>query len=104
MTGKERGDVDNRQYLTHRWLNDCVRTRVYSTSCEKLIPQNRLTHCSHCRSLLKLEAFKNHLRKKIPEDKNLVFVNQRYCGAVLGVLYSKIQGLQELVENAVSFI
>ena len=98
--------VDDLQVHEQQWRNDHAKLRVFSTSCK------RSTHirnsndsepfpCTGCQALLNNNQFKISLRKPMPESKNYKFINRRHQEPLLGELYARTKGLQDLIESSV---
>lgn len=96
--------VADKQQHEWQWRNDHANLHVFSTSCQRLVAdsgQKRLTPCSDCYSVLKSKAFKNPIAKPSPDKKNFIYVNHRYRNTLLGAIYAREIGVQEIIESEV---
>jgi len=105
---EERQRVLDIQMHEWSWRNDHVNLRVYSTACERMVaepvpsnPKERTLSCLSCRSILKNKAFKNVLAKPIPNDKNYIFINERFRNTALAKIFSRVIGVREIFEAKV---
>ena len=64
--------------------------------------EKRRKPCSECDSVLQSKSFKNALRRPIPPDKTIIFVNHRFRNPLLGRIYARTIGVKEIVEEDVS--
>ncbi|KAJ7039794.1 hypothetical protein C8F04DRAFT_949367, partial [Mycena alexandri] len=96
--------VSDTQYHEHRWRNDHSNLRVFSTGCKKEVvspaPGSRTLPCSACSALLNLKNFKQAIRRPASDDKNYIYVNDKYRNQLLGHLYAKAIGLKEIIETS----
>ncbi|KAF8797488.1 hypothetical protein BYT27DRAFT_7237241 [Phlegmacium glaucopus] len=93
--------VDTQQH-EWQWRNDHANLRVFSTSCQRLVANSapkRLTPCSDCYNILRSKAFKNAIAKPTPDKKNYIYINHRYRNRLLGGIYAREIGVQEIVES-----
>ncbi|KAJ7874299.1 hypothetical protein B0H14DRAFT_2502092 [Mycena olivaceomarginata] len=91
--------------FTHeqKWRNDHSHLRIFSTSCTTSvrIPSTapRPLPCSACSSLLTRKSFKKALKKPAPEPKNYIYTNEQFKNQVLGQIYGRTIGLQDIIEQ-----
>ncbi|KAJ6587364.1 hypothetical protein B0H10DRAFT_2234035 [Mycena sp. CBHHK59/15] len=83
---KNKQIVSDVQFHEHRWRNDHSNLRVFSTR--------------ECSSLLGLKNFKQAIRRPAPDDKDYIYVNDKYRNQLLGHLYARSIGLKEIIETA----
>ncbi|KII84575.1 hypothetical protein PLICRDRAFT_167537 [Plicaturopsis crispa FD-325 SS-3] len=104
LSKEKKDEVLDVQTGEHVWRNDHQHTRVFSTQCKREVQREldgeRCMPCAQCLRLLKHGAFKVALRKPIPKDENLPFVNHRYRNKALGDLYARVRGLRDIIETA----
>lgn len=88
------------------WRNDHPNFRIYATGCEKKVdshdpkPPNP---CSPCTNVLRSQAFRTAINKKLPEDeKNFKYTNHRFRNPVVGEIYARSIGVKDLIEDEVS--
>ncbi|KAF9493217.1 hypothetical protein BDN71DRAFT_1432673 [Pleurotus eryngii] len=89
------------QQREFQWCNDHYRGRVFSTSCEGQVEDqapNCCLPCTSCRGLLKNQRFIDMLKKNVPKAEHMIFINKRFNSRILGKLYAKVKGLQEIIE------
>jgi hypothetical protein len=105
LGGKEKKAVDDIQCHEHQWRNDHAKLRVFSTRCKRSMMVRSDSadsgSCTECQALLQNNKFTIALRKPTPHKKNYKFVNRRFQDPVLGELYARTKGLQDLIESAV---
>ncbi|KAJ7258598.1 hypothetical protein C8J57DRAFT_1644546, partial [Mycena rebaudengoi] len=95
-----RQEVLDTQQHEQAWRNDHANWRVFSTKCKKTVPSHtsQSLPCSSCAALLSKKAFKVALKKPAPEPENYIYVNKQYRNQVLGELYARTIGLQDIIE------
>ena len=103
---KNRQKVVDTQMHEWKWRNDHANLRVFSTSCQKKVADRsaaakRSKPCSECHAVLQSKAFKNAIRRPIPSDKKIIFVNHRFRNKLLGRIYARTIGVREIVEDEV---
>ena len=88
-----------------KWRNDHANFRVYATGCEKKVDSREpkpLNPCSPCTNVLRSQAFKTVINKKLPKDnKNYKHTNHRFRNPVVGEIYARSIGVKELIEDEV---
>ncbi|KAI0629632.1 hypothetical protein C8Q77DRAFT_1065756 [Trametes polyzona] len=86
----------------HRWAwhNDHTRLAVYSTACNKTVKLGSV--CPPCEQVLYTKAFRNAMNVPMPDKENCRFINNQYRNAVLGKLFARVYGLDELLEDKTS--
>ncbi|KAJ7712478.1 hypothetical protein B0H14DRAFT_3018370 [Mycena olivaceomarginata] len=95
--------VSDTQVHEHRWRNDHSNLRIFSTRCKKEVGSSfasRPLPCSECSSLLGLKNFKQAIRRPAPDDKNYIYVNDKYRNQLLGEIYGRAIGLKEIIETS----
>ena len=99
-----KNEVLDHQRHGHTWINDHQKLRVFSTTCQKAVPDrapNRALPCESCQSVLSSKAFRAALRKPIPLPENQIYVNTKYRNQVLGEIYGRHIGLKDIIEAPV---
>ena len=87
-----------------KWKNDHVNQRVYATLCQQSVVDRspKPPHpCSECDIILHSKAFRNAIRKPIPNDKASKFINYRFRNPLLGSIYARTIGVREIIEHDV---
>lgn len=89
-----------------KWRNDHENLRVFSTSCQKDVPDRstnakRPKPCSNCITVLQSRPFKNAIRVPIPSDENYKFVNSRFRNKLLGNIFARTIGVKHIIEEDV---
>ncbi|KAJ7701597.1 hypothetical protein B0H16DRAFT_1348123, partial [Mycena metata] len=96
-----RKEVEDTQFHELKWKNDHGNLRVFSADCEKLVhtrnPQP--DPCPPCSTVLSSKAFKNTLNKRTKDSKNAIYTNKRYKDQVIGEIYARTIGLQDIIEE-----
>lgn len=100
---KNQQKVVNIQMHEWKWRNDHANLRVFSAStvADRSTAGKRPKPCSDCHTILQSKAFKNAIRRPIPSDKNIIFVNRRFRNPLLGQIYARTVGVREIVEDEV---
>ena len=103
---KSRKTVVDIQMHEWKWRNDHENLRVYSTSCQKTVPDRstnakRPKPCSSCITVLQSRPFKNAIRVPIPSDENYKFVNFRFRSKLLGNIFGRTIGVKHIIEDDV---
>ncbi|KAJ7670785.1 hypothetical protein DFH06DRAFT_980885 [Mycena polygramma] len=98
---KRRKEVQDTQYHEQMWRNDHHNLRVFSTDCKKTVMCRgpRACPCSSCSALLTRKSFKKTLKKKAPDPKNYIYTNAQYKNQLLGEIYGRSIGLQDIIEQ-----
>ncbi|KAJ6607189.1 hypothetical protein B0H10DRAFT_2228110 [Mycena sp. CBHHK59/15] len=101
LTGKHQKEVRDTQQHEQKWRNDHTHLRVFSTACEKTVRHKnpRALPCSSCAALLSRKSFKDALKKKPRDPKNYIYMNKQYQNQVLGEIYGRTIGLQDIIEQ-----
>ncbi|THH16648.1 hypothetical protein EUX98_g9269 [Antrodiella citrinella] len=108
LSEKKKEVVLDLQTNTRKWITDKERQRVYSTACSKEVQSPTASNsssdpapqpCLKCLEVLTSHEFKRALTRELPQPENYKYANHRYRHTHLGELYTKINGLQELVES-----
>jgi len=89
-----------------KWKNDHANHCMYATSCQQTVVDRspEPPHpCSECGIVLHSRAFKNAIRQPVPSNKASKFINYRFRNALLGSIYARTIGVQEIVEAEVHF-
>jgi hypothetical protein len=97
----EKEEVVQEQRHGHQWWNDHQQLKVFSTKCEKTVPNrspNRPLPCPYCEKVRKSRVFRKILKKPMPLPRNRVFVNKSFRNPVLGEIYGRVLGVEEIVE------
>ncbi|KAK6980928.1 hypothetical protein R3P38DRAFT_3376544 [Favolaschia claudopus] len=96
-----RKEVLDQQMHEQTWRNDHSNLRVFSISCLKTVPAHRprTLPCSECAKLLRRKDFKTALKKRTKDAKNYIYINKQYINQILGEIYGRTQGLQEIIEQ-----
>ncbi|KAJ3770857.1 hypothetical protein FB446DRAFT_646265 [Lentinula raphanica] len=108
LTSAQKDEVSLQQLQDFRWRNDHLHLCIFSTSCSKYARETSIAAdgtvtvipCPECLSLLSLKEFKNLLRKPIPTDANYKYMNRAFYNKVVGKIFGKKLGLQELIETS----
>lgn len=103
LSKKKKDEVLAVQESGHRWQNDRKHKLVCAVDCCRVVKARdgeAPRPCDRCASLLRLQAFIHALKKPLPLDENYVYTNARYQDESIAMLYSKIQGLQEIMESS----
>jgi hypothetical protein len=103
LAPKQKKVVDDIQVHEQQWRNDHAKLRVFSTRCKRSvhIRSNSPSPCAECQSLLHNNQFRIVLKKPTPKKENYKFVNRKFQDPILGKLYARTKGLQDLIESAV---
>ncbi|KAJ7245054.1 hypothetical protein C8J57DRAFT_1082457 [Mycena rebaudengoi] len=101
LGSKRQREVRDTQYHEHKWRNDHLNLRIFSTDCEKFVPGTtpRTLPCPSCTGLLSRKSFKKALKKPAPELKNFIYTNQEFRNQVLGEIYGRSIGLKDIIEQ-----
>ncbi|KAJ7242483.1 hypothetical protein C8J57DRAFT_1084298 [Mycena rebaudengoi] len=101
LGSKRQREVRDTQYHEHKWRNDHLNLRIFSTDCEKSVPGTtpRTLPCPSCTGLLSRKSFKKALKKPAPELKNFIYTNQEFRNQVLGEIYGRSIGLKDIIEQ-----
>ncbi|KAF8148819.1 hypothetical protein B0H34DRAFT_828006 [Crassisporium funariophilum] len=102
LSGKKKEEVFDAQRHGHKWHNEHCLLKIFSTTCQKTVPDqtpNRPLPCSSCTSVLQSKAFKTLLRKPAPSAKNLIFTNKIYRNQILGEIYRRVVGLKNIIKD-----
>ncbi|KAJ6620818.1 hypothetical protein B0H10DRAFT_2432733 [Mycena sp. CBHHK59/15] len=76
----QREVLDTQQH-ERKWRNDHAELRIFSSSCQKK------------------KSFKVALKKPAKDPKNYIYTNKQYKNQLLGEIYSRTIGLQDIVEQ-----
>jgi hypothetical protein len=102
---KQKDIVTDIQMHEQQWRNDHANLCVFSTTCRRSVLVRTIDQdappCSDCQGLLRNNKFETALRKPTPLKENYKFVNRRFQDPILGELYARTKGLQELIESTV---
>jgi hypothetical protein len=101
---KSKKTVVDIQMHEWKWRNDHENLRVYSTSCQKDVPDRstnakRPKPCSSCITVLRSRPFKTAIRIPIPSDENYKFVNSRFRNKLLGNIFGRTIGVKNIIED-----
>ncbi|GLB37775.1 hypothetical protein LshimejAT787_0408260 [Lyophyllum shimeji] len=93
------------QVHEQKWRNDHARLRVFAAKCKHTVTvadwaPNRARPCDECRQVLKSNAFKNALRHPVPHAENYIYTNHRYRAPLLGEIFARTVGLQDIIANS----
>lgn len=104
---EEKAQVWLAQTHGNQWRIDIANMSVFAAGCEKvtvvLARENKPeSPCSECLVVYRIPEFRNIIRWKVLEGKNLAFIPHAYHNSAVGNLYRDYQGLQDLIE-AVSY-
>ncbi|KAJ6615027.1 hypothetical protein B0H10DRAFT_2220789 [Mycena sp. CBHHK59/15] len=101
LGNKRQREVRDTQQHEQKWRNDHTHLRVFTTSCEKTVPERtpRTLPCSACADLLSRKSFKVALKKEAQDSKNYIYTNKQYRNQVLGEIYGRTIGLQDIIEQ-----
>ncbi|PPQ86485.1 hypothetical protein CVT25_007555, partial [Psilocybe cyanescens] len=102
LGAREKEQVVSIQGHGHQWKNDHKRLKIFSTSCEKNIPNrtpNQTPPCTSCSLILSLKSFKEVLRKPPPLPGKEIYTNKLYRNETLGQIYARHIGLKEIIES-----
>ena len=88
------------------WRNVHQRKKVYAIECHKVVsrPRNgeRALPCSNCLAVFRSKNFKNTLQRDAPNEKNAIYVPNKFRNTQIAQIYARCRGLQGIVEKAVS--
>ena len=107
LSKKQKDEVLDWQQQGHKWRNDHKRHRIFSMTCQRLVPDlapNRPLPCASCNKVLDSKQFKNALRKPVPLSENLIYTNGLNQNKEFGKLYKRYTGLKDILENPVSLL
>ena len=104
LSRSQKDEVNATQRAEWVWRNDHLNCRVHATNCDGFTSSRSFAAslCLKCKSLLDLKVFTVAIRRKIPLDENMKYVNARYVNSLLLHLYAKIHGLRNIIEQPVS--
>ncbi|KAJ7199802.1 hypothetical protein GGX14DRAFT_372838 [Mycena pura] len=98
---KRKEEVQDIQYHEQKWRNDHSHLHIFLTICEKRIrvPSMALRPlpCSACSSLVTRKSFNKALKITAPEPKNYIYTNAQFKNQVLGEIYGRTIGLQDIM-------
>jgi hypothetical protein len=105
LKGTRQQEVCDTQQHEPKWRNDHAHRHIFSTSCEKTVPGRtpRTLPCSSCADLLSRKSFKNALSKKPRDPKTYIYTNKEYRNQLLGEIYGRTIGLQDIIEQPVCY-
>lgn len=106
LLGRKQKDIVNDiQMHKQQWQNDHANLCVFSTTCKLSVLVQAIDQdappCSDCQGLLRNNKVETALKKPTPLNENYKFVNRRFQDPILGELYARTKGLQDLIESTV---
>jgi hypothetical protein len=102
---KRKRVVDEHEHR-QTWRNIHERRKVYAVDCHKVVsePHNgeRAFPCTNCLAVLRSKRFKNALQRDAPDEKNTIYIPNKFRNTQIAQIYARCRGLQGIVEKAVS--
>jgi hypothetical protein len=107
----QQAEIDLKRQHGARWRKEYSHPRapggaVFATSCEKSVlvnPDIALEQivCKECRKICRDGAFRNIIRKPVPEAKNYRFTNSEYVPDALFSIYARCEAVHDIREDKV---
>ena len=102
----ERKRVVDEHEHRQTWRNVHERKKVYAIDCQKVVSKHlddeRALPCSKCVAVFRSKKFKNALQRDAPDEKNAIYVPNKFRNSQIAKIYARCRGLQGIVEKEVS--